>query len=212
MAGGGTLFMDEIGDLPLSVQSSLLRTIQEKEIIRVGGEENIQVNVRLIAASNQDFKELICSENFRLDLYYRLSTVVLKIPPLRERQEDIPFLVWEFVQEFSQKYNYPIPHIPKSTMDVFTNHSWPGNVRELRNAVERCFILGQGEEFCLEWLEEMLELDKTLEDFFNTSESNHSSKRERLQEVLARHNGNKSAAARELGVSRKTIYNWLDKI
>src|SRR5215831_6091705 len=109
LADGGTLFMDEVTDLPLSVQASLLRVLQEKEIVRVGGEKTIGVNVRLIAASNKDFKELIPAGRFRLDLYYRLSTVVLRMPPLRERAEDIPFLVWELSQEFSQKYGCPVP-------------------------------------------------------------------------------------------------------
>ncbi|MBM3211062.1 AAA family ATPase [Candidatus Poribacteria bacterium] len=212
IADGGTLFMDEISNLQMKVQSALLRAIQEKEIIRVGGEENIQIDVRLIAASNRDFTELIQSGEFRLDLYYRLNTFVLRIPPLRERKEDIPFLVTEFIQEFSEKYNYPIPRIPKQAMDVLVNHIWPGNIRELRNAIERCFILGQGKRFSIEWLDEMFNLDKNLEKepVLKVSKSDQSAKRDRLFDILSRYNGNKTIAAKELGVSRKTIYNWLN--
>ena len=213
IANGGTLFMDEIANLPIKVQSALLRAIQEKEIIRVGGEENIQIDVRLIAASNQDFTELIKSGGFRLDLYYRLNTFVLHIPPLRERKEDIPFLVTEFIQEFGKKYNCPALRISKQAMDNLVEHIWPGNIRELRNAVERCFILGQGKRFSIEWLDEMFGLDRNLEKTLisKASKSDQSAKRDMLFDMLSRYKGNKTAAAKELGVSRKTIYNWLSR-
>jgi len=213
IANCGTLFMDEISNLSMKVQSALLRAIQEKEIIRVGGEENIQIDVRLIAASNQDFTELIQSGEFRLDLYYRLNTFVLRIPPLRERKEDIPFLVTEFMQEFGEKYNYPLPRIPKQAMDILVYHIWPGNIRELRNAVERCFILGQGKRFSIEWLDEMFEQDRNLEKTLmpKVSKSDQSAKRDMLFDILSHYNGNKTAVAKELGVSRKTIYNWLSR-
>jgi len=213
LANGGTLFMDEIASLPVLLQAAILRAIQEKEIMRVGGQENINIDVRIIAASNQDFAELISDERFRLDLYYRLSTVVLKMPPLRERQEDIPFLIWEFMQEFRRKYGYPMPRIPKSAMETFVNHQWPGNIRELRNAVENCIILGQGKTFSLEWLDEIFRLDKTLEvnSVSNDKELTSQQKKGQLHEILTRHGGNKSSTAKELGVSRKTIYDWLRK-
>jgi two-component system response regulator HydG len=213
-AHGGTLFMDEVADLPLSVQASLLRVLQEKEIVRVGGEKTIAVSVRLIAASNKDFQRLIPSGQFRLDLYYRLSTVVLRMPPLRERQEDIPFLVWELAQEFSQKYGCPVPRIPDSVMGALERHPWPGNIRELRNVVERFFLLGRGRSFSRTWFNEMFAADRAVGEKLPAvapAGLTLAAKRERLKEVLARLKGNKTAAARELGLTRKTIHKWLRK-
>jgi two-component system, NtrC family, response regulator AtoC len=219
-AHGGTLFMDEVADLPLSVQASLLRVIQEGEIVRVGGEQPIKVNARLIAASNRDFNELVPARQFRLDLYYRLSTIVLRIPPLRERPEDIPLLVNELAQEFSQTYGCPVPRIPDSVMQALVAHSWPGNIRELRNAIERGFILGKGKNFSPAWLGEMFAFDRLVAPGSTPSDvpnkpaafpSGTGSRRALLARTLARHGGNRAAAARELGVSRRTIYNWLGR-
>jgi len=212
MADGGTLFMDEVADLPPSVQASLLRVLQEREIVRVGGEKTIGVNVRLVAATNRDFRDLIPAGRFRLDLYYRLSTVVLRMPSLRERQEDIPFLVWELAQEFSQKYGVPVPRVPDSVTNALMRHSWPGNIRELRNVVERFFLLGRGGTFSRAWFEEMFAADRAVGAHLKTAAPvslSIAAKRERLAEVLLRHEGNKTAAARELGVTRKTIHKWL---
>ncbi|MBA4149232.1 MAG: phosphoenolpyruvate hydrolase family protein [Verrucomicrobia bacterium] len=204
----GTLFMDEVADLPLSVQASLLRVIQEREIIRVGGEQAIKVDVRLIAATNKNFQELIPAKQFRLDLYYRLSTVIIRIPPLRERPDDIPLLVHELAQEFSQIYGCPVPRIPDSVMQTFVAHTWQGNIRELRNVIERGFILGKGKSFSATWLDQMFCFDEMIFAPKETLDLS-GSKRARLAEVLARNGGNKIAAARELGVARRTIYNWL---
>jgi two-component system response regulator HydG len=212
LAEGGTLFMDEVSELALPVQASLLRVLQEREIVRVGGEKTTAVDVRLVAASNRDFRELIPAGRFRLDLYYRLSTVVLRMPPLRERPEDIPFLVWELAQELGQKYGSPVPRIPEPIMNAFVRHTWPGNIRELRNAIERCFLLGQGKTFSRAWLEEMFAVDRTVERTLPAAlpaGMTPEAKRSRLPEVLARHGGNKSAAARELGITRKTVHKWL---
>jgi transcriptional regulator with GAF, ATPase, and Fis domain len=214
LADGGTLFMDEVTDLPLSVQASLLRVLQEKEIVRVGGEKAIGVNVRLIAASNKDFKELIPGGKFRLDLYYRLSTVVLRMPPLRERQEDIPFLIWELSQEFSQKYGVAVPRIPDSVLNALARHPWPGNIRELRNVIERVFLLGRGRSFSRSWFEEMFAADRAVGETLAPKAAapvSLAARRDKLEEALARHHGNKTAAARELGVTRKTIHKWLKK-
>ena len=212
MAAGSTLFMDEVTDLPPSVQASLLRVLQEREIVRVGGEKSIAVNVRLVAASNKEFQELIPSGKFRLDLYYRLSTIVLRMPPLRERQEDIPFLVRELAQEFSQKYGRPVPRIPDSVMNALIRHSWPGNIRELRNVVERLFLLGRDQTLSRAWFEEMFASDRNVGGKLPSAVPPYLSldaRKERLNDVLARHDGNKTAAARELGVTRKTIHKWL---
>jgi DNA-binding NtrC family response regulator/predicted TIM-barrel enzyme len=212
LADGGTLFMDEVTDLPVTVQASLLRVLQEKEIVRVGGEKTIGVNVRLIAASNKDFRQIIPAGRFRLDLYYRLSTVVLRMPPLRDREEDIPFLVWELAQEFGQKYSCPVPRIPDSVMTALARHPWPGNIRELRNVIERVFLLGRGKSFSRAWFEEMFAADRAIDEkLAPTAEAplTLTARRERLEESMTRHAGNKTAVARELGVTRKTIHKWL---
>jgi len=209
LAQGGTLFMDEVTELPTPVQASLLRVLQEREIVRVGGEKTIGVSVRLIAASNKDFQELIPAGRFRLDLYYRLSTIVLRMPPLRERPEDIPFLVAEIAQEFSQKYGTPAPRIPDSVMGALARHSWPGNIRELRNVVERLFLLGRGKTLSRAWFDGIFSADRSVGEGLPAARLSIAARREHLPEVLARHNGNKTAAARELGVTRKTIHQWL---
>lgn len=206
----GTLFMDEVADLPLSVQASLLRVIQEREILRVGGEQTIKVDVRLIAATNKDIQELISTKQFRLDLYYRLSTVILRLPALRERPEDIPLLVEELAQEFSQIYGCPVPRVPDAVMQALIAHTWPGNIRELRNVIERGFIIGKGKNFSASWLGQMFSFDHLI--ISPGEERDPSSiKRTQLAQALSKHNGNKLAAAKELGVARRTIYNWLDK-
>jgi transcriptional regulator with PAS, ATPase and Fis domain len=214
-ANGSTLFMDEVTDLPHSVQARLLRVIQERELSRVGDSKIIPVDVRLVAATNKNLPDLIKSQEFRLDLYYRLSTVVIHIPSLRERTEDIPFLVREFIQEFSQKYNYPIPKISARISNAFMHHHWPGNIRELRNTVERCVIMGRGEYIRTEWLNDfyqMTQVSRPNNQLYSFANEQLKTARERLPEVLQRHNGNKAAAAKELGVTRKTIYSWLKSI
>jgi DNA-binding NtrC family response regulator/predicted TIM-barrel enzyme len=211
-ADGGTLFMDEVADLPLTVQASLLRVLQEGEVVRVGGEKSIAVTVRLIAATNRDFKSLVPAGRFRLDLYYRLSTVVLRMPPLRERPEDIPFLVHEISQEFAQKYGCPAPRFPETVMGALARHSWPGNIRELRNVVERLFLLGRGQPLSRALFDEIFAADREVGQTLGALAPpplSLAARRERLDEVLSRHRGNKTAAARELGVTRKTVHKWL---
>ncbi|MBN2023694.1 MAG: sigma-54-dependent Fis family transcriptional regulator [Pirellulales bacterium] len=215
-ADGATLFMDEVVDLPLSVQASLLRVLQEREIVRVGSQRTIPVDVRLVAASNKDVAGLIQSGRFRLDLYYRLSTVVLAIPPLRDRTEDIPLLVREFVHEFADRYACRPPTIPDAVMDRLMAHQWPGNIRQLRGVIERGFVLGGGGRFRAEWFEDVLAMDARIAAPAASHDARRdargegmAAKRARLPEVLARLGGSKAAAARELGVTRRTVYQWL---
>ncbi len=209
-----TLFMDEVGELPLEVQSSLLRVLQEREIVRVGGDRTIPVDVRLIAATNKDLKKSVKSGAFRLDLYYRLSIVVIRIPPLRERKDDIPGLTMEICHELCRRYEVPTPSIPKHVMDSFVEHDWPGNIRELRNAIERCLILGRGEPFQLEWLSDHFEMSDILRDESNqiTTAHDRSELKASLPTLMKKHRGNKSAVARELGITRKTLYEWLGQL
>ena len=142
LANGGTIFLDEIGDMPLLLQSKLLRVLQEKEIERLGGSKPIKVDVRIIAATNKDLEKMVYEGTFREDLYYRLNVVHIKIPPLRERKEDIPVLVFYFLNKFNKMYNKNLT-ISKELLDVFINYSWPGNVRQLQNTIERMVILSK---------------------------------------------------------------------
>jgi formate hydrogenlyase transcriptional activator len=140
MADTGTLFLDEIGDLPLALQPKLLRILQEQEFERLGSSRTYRINVRLVAATHRDLGRMVADNQFRSDLYYRLNVFPVPIPPLRERQEDIPKLVLHFVEVFSRRMGKRIERVPEETMDAFSAYDWPGNVRELQNLVERAVI------------------------------------------------------------------------
>ena len=141
MAHSGTLFLDEIGDIPLASQAKLLRVLQEQEFERLGGTRTHQVNVRLVAATHRDLPQMVSRNEFRSDLYYRLSVFPVTLPPLRERRGDIVPLVWHFVELFSRRIGKTIHHLPQDTIASLISHDWPGNVRELQNVVERSIIL-----------------------------------------------------------------------
>lgn len=145
LANGGTLFLDEVGDLPLELQPKLLRVLQEQEFERLGSTRTIRVNVRVVAATNQDLATMIAAKQFRADLYYRLNVFPVKLPPLRERRDDIPLLVQHFVRKFAEQMRKQIDTIPDDVNDVLKLHDWPGNVRELQNFIERAVILTQGD-------------------------------------------------------------------
>ncbi len=140
-ANGSTLFLDEISDLPLELQAKLLRVLQDGEFERLGSSETISVDVRVIAATNQDLAQLVREKKFRADLYYRLNVFCITVPPLRERREDIPLLLWAFIKEFERSMGKTITDVTKRTMDLLQAYSWPGNIRELRNTIERAMIL-----------------------------------------------------------------------
>ncbi len=150
VANGSTLFLDEIGELPLELQAKLLRVLQEQQFERLGSSRTIEVDVRIIAATNQDLDKAVKEGRFREDLYYRLNVFPVLIPPLHERAEDIPSLVWTFVKEFQAVMGKKIESIPKKSMDALQQYSWPGNIRELRNVVERAMILSQGKTLLIQ--------------------------------------------------------------
>jgi transcriptional regulator with GAF, ATPase, and Fis domain len=150
VAHSSTLFLDEIGDLPLDLQVKLLRVLQEGQCERLGSTTTLTVNVRIIAATNRDLAQAVQEGKFREDLYYRLHVFPITVPPLRERREDVPLLVWAFVQEFSRSMGKTIEAIPRRTMQALQEYPWPGNIRELSNVIERAMILSIGPTLCVE--------------------------------------------------------------
>ena len=152
LAHGGTLFLDEVGELSLNVQKKFLRFLQEREFLRVGGKQRIKVDVRIIAATNRELRREVESGRFREDLFYRLNVVVVRVPPLRDRREDIPMLVSHFLRKFNDENHKLITGVEPAVMDAFLGHGWPGNVRELENAVERAVVLCTTEAITLQHL------------------------------------------------------------
>jgi DNA-binding NtrC family response regulator len=152
VADGGTIFLDEIGTVPLQTQAKLLRVIQEREFIPVGGEQNLRVDVRIIAATNADLPNMVADGAFREDLYYRLNVITIEIPPLRERREDVPALAAHFMRKFSEENDKPAISLAPQTLDVLMSYHWPGNVRQLENVIERGVVLCAGDSFELDLL------------------------------------------------------------
>ena len=154
LADQGSLFLDEIGDIPLELQPKLLRVLQERELERLGGTRTKKVDVRIVAATHRNLNRMILDKKFRTDLYYRLNVFPISIPPLRERPEDIPLLVWHFVRQFARKMNKIVERISPETMDALTRYTWPGNVRELQNVIERSVIFYQKDNLSIRksWL------------------------------------------------------------
>ncbi|MDJ0622057.1 MAG: sigma-54 dependent transcriptional regulator [Desulfocapsaceae bacterium] len=214
-ADGGTLFLDEIGETSQAMQVKLLRVLQEQELQRVGGEETLYVNVRVIAATNRNLEEEVAAGNFREDLYYRLNVVMLTVPPLRERKEDIPDLVHFFVEKFAEKNRRTVEGITSECMQLLLNYQWPGNVRELENAIERGVILMRGEQLTEKSLPLSLQKYNEKSQVNNIENGPPSSLQEAekmlILQTLEETEGNKSEAARRLGISRKTLQNKLQK-
>jgi transcriptional regulator with GAF, ATPase, and Fis domain len=144
LADRSTIFLDEIGDLPLDMQVKLLRVLEERQIERLGGLKPVRVNTRIIAATHRNLEQRVADGEFRADLFYRLNVFPIQVPPLRNRVEDVPLLVWRFIEEYSKKFGKPIGEVPTENMAALQRYSWPGNIRELRNAVERAMILATG--------------------------------------------------------------------
>ena len=212
-AAGGTLFLDEVGNLSLSTQAKLLRFLQEFEIKRVGGTENIKVDVRVIAATNQFLEPLVKSGNFREDLFDRLNVVPISLPPLREKKEDIPLLIIHFLQKSSEENRKQISHISPEALDILTQYSWPGNVRELRHTIERAVVLSTQPIILPEDLpKKMLEEVKGKEiQFPEELLPLREVERRYVLKVLRETKGNKKKASEILGIDRTTLYRILEK-
>jgi len=216
-AHGGSLFLDEVSEMPLTMQVKLLRVLQEREITRVGGDQVLPVDVRLIVATNRDLSDLITSGQFREDLFYRLNVVTLKIPPLRSRKDDIPLLVHHFIKIFSEKNRKKIDGVTPAAMDHLIKHRWPGNVRELMNAVERGVVLSRSDYLKKEDLPIIETMDEMDGETGRSTESGmvdiplEQIEKTTILNTLASADGNKSEAARRLGITRKTLHKKLKK-
>ena len=207
LANGGTLFLDEIGDMPPALQSKLLRVIETGEVEPLGATSAKKVDVRIIAATNQDLERLMKEGKFRQDLYFRLRVFVIEIPPLRKRREDIPILVSYFLRQISAKLGKKITSLSKDVMDAFMEYDWPGNVRQLRNALEEIAILAEGETINVlptfiekEAIKPSLE-GKTMEEI----------EREAIALALKKTGGNRVKAAKMLGIGTRTLYRKIEK-
>ena len=207
-ANGGTLFLDEVGNLPLSVQTKLLTVLQNRKIFRVGGSKEIPIDIRLICATNSNIEKLIDQGLFREDLFYRINTIQIQSPPLRERGNDIIELALFYLNKFADKYNKGKLEISKDAQNELLNYQWKGNVRELMHTIEKAVILSENKE--------LREEDLHLKSVFKADISRNSKKLEdvekrTIQEVLEKHKGNLTQVAKELDISRTTLYLKLKK-
>src|SRR2546422_846264 len=211
-AGGGTLFLDEIGELPPAIQVKLLRFLQEQRLQRVGGRQEIQIDTRLVAATNADLKQLIENGKFREDLYFRLAVVTIRLVPLRERGEDVVFLAREFLQMYANQNGRTKMVFAPDAMRAMSSYSWPGNVRELQNRVKRGVIMASGSRVTAKDLE--LERDRGVVSSAATTlrQAREHVEREMVEQALKKNSGKITSAAAELGISRPTLYELMEKL
>jgi len=220
-ADGGSIFLDEVSEMSPAMQVRLLRVLQERELTRVGGQEVIKIDVRVIAASNKDLKKEVREGRFREDLFYRLNVVTLDVPPLQERPEDIPLMAQSFLKTFALRNEKTINGFTPQAMQKLVHYSWPGNVRELMNAVERAVVLSRmdmvGEDELIFTMADQTVCPDQPQDSLNRQAEGDANlsldemEKQRILEVLENCKGNKSEAARRLGITRKTLRKKLEK-
>ena len=227
LAENGTLFLDEIGDLSLNLQAKLLRVIERKVIRRLGGTKDIPINARIISATNRKLKEMIEENTFRNDLFYRLNTVSVEIPPLRERANDIPLLMNYFINDYNTQFNKNITRIDEELENFIINYSWPGNVRELKNSVERAVLLSESKSLKLRNFSSIINYNPPSEETKESKYTPHphiiqlqlnyiNTDLEKLnqlyaEEILKKFNGNKSKTSQQLGISRPKLDKLLKR-
>lgn len=210
IASGGTLFLDEIGNLPLNLQAKLLTVLQNRQVIRVGSNKPYPLDIRLICATNLSITEMVANKQFRQDLLYRINTVEIGIPPLRERKEDISLLLEHFIKIYSKKYNKPIKSISQATLNKLEKYYWPGNVRELQHSVERAIIMS--DSLVLQPGDFLFSSAEPLGDglvFENYNLENV--EKIVIQKAVSKYEGNISKAAQELGLTRSSLYRRMEK-
>jgi DNA-binding NtrC family response regulator len=212
LAHGGTIFLDEIGEINQSVQIKILRVLQEKMFERVGGEDTIEVDVRVITATNRDLEKEIAEGRFREDLFYRLNVVRIHVPPLRERKDDLPLMISAFVKEFAEENGKVIESIDPKARQALYAYDWPGNVRQLRNCIESAVVMTTGTVITLDELPPSIrEMDEIPAITIPVGATMADAEREIILQTLAAQNGNKSKTAEVLGIGRKTLHRKLDE-
>jgi two-component system, NtrC family, response regulator HydG len=210
VANGGTLFLDEIGNLNLPLQSKLLTVLQRREVMRVGTNKPIPIDIRLVCATNMRIHEMVAENTFRQDLLYRINTVEINLPPLRDRHEDIPLLVDHFLKMYCQKYRKPVKTIAASTIKRLQKYKWPGNIRELQHAIERSVIMSDNNILTPEdffFLNQAPDNPSKMSDNYNLDDV----EKMVIQKAVTKHAGNISKAAKELGLTRASLYRRLEK-
>jgi DNA-binding NtrC family response regulator len=209
IASGGTLFLDEIGNLPLPLQAKLLTALQNRQISRVGSNKPITVDIRLVCATNQSVYAMVADGTFRQDLLYRINTVEIKLPPLRERTEDIPVLATHFLNMYAQKYRKPGMKMSRETIKQLQQYAWPGNIRELQHAIERAVIMSDSYELSPD--EFMLSSPSKKPEEKNLTYNLEEIEKTAIQNAIKKYQGNLSLAAKELGFGRSTLYRRMEK-
>ena len=210
-ANKGTIFLDEIGNLSLSLQSKLLSVLQNRKVVRLGTNKEVPIDIRLICATNMPLYQMVNENMFRQDLLYRINTVEVKVPPLKDRLEDLPPLIDHFLQIYCKKYNMPLKRISSSTLKRLEKHNWPGNIRELQHSVERACIMSESQvlepnDFFLSQLD-----DKNPNDLSATTLNLEETEKILIRKVIDKHGGNISKAAKELGLTRASLYRRIEK-
>jgi two-component system NtrC family response regulator len=215
-ANEGTVFLDEIGELPPALQVRLLRVIQEREIDKIGQPHPIKINIRIIAATNRKLQNLIEDGQFREDLFYRLSVVTIDLPPLRERRDDIPLLIQHFLKKHCDRYQMPMPNLSEEAVDLLTHHNWPGNVRELENVIENVIVLSRSNQIGAEALPPQVRQTRSRVSIINLKLPDEGIdleqvEKEILVQALERNHWNQTRAAGFLNISRKTLIYRMEK-
>ena len=213
LASGGTIFLDEIGEVNLATQVKLLRVLQEHVFERVGGEKSVEVDVRVVAATNRNLEDEVKAGRFREDLFYRLNVVRIEMPSLRERMDDIPLLMHSFLREFNIENKKNIKGFDKASKSAMIKYSWPGNIRELKNAVESAVVMCTGDEIKMEDLPRSLRTqDEEKVISIPIGITMDEAEKIIIQENLAANKGNKSRTADILGIGRKTLHRKLEEL
>jgi len=214
LAHNGTLFLDEVEDIPPSTQIKLLRVLQEGEFERVGGNRTIKINIRIIAASNRDLQEVVRNGNFREDLYYRLNVVNIRLPLLKDRREDIPFLVNFFIEKYNKRYHMRVKGISQRAMNLFNDYEWTGNVRELENTIESILVINSPEVVDIQHLPQEIRDFKESPEVISVKIGTplEEVEREILIQTLRATRGNKRRAAQLLGINVRTIHRKMEEI
>jgi len=211
LANNGTLFLDEIGNIPLSLQPKLLRVLQNRSITRVGSTKAIPINIRLVCATNADIQKMIAAGEFREDLFYRINTVQIHLPPLRERIDEIEPLTSLFIDKYAQKYHRNVSGISAKALDLLRQCSWPGNIRELQNCIERAVIMCEKAEIGPDDLQINPAEIKSASESAQADETLDAAEEKAIRAAMGKYNGNLTLVAKALDVSRPTLYNKLKK-